>query len=170
MDAVAARAGVSKATIYVHFENKRALFEAIVRRRAEAVFGELEFSETDGDVRRILLDLAKSYVGLLLSPEGLAMYRVVLAEATQQPDVGEAFYLAGPAYARQRVADYFCVLAKRGLLKLDKNEAALLSDMFLSMLAGDSHLRALFGLVPDSDRVERVIKTAVDLVMARCAV
>lgn len=167
MDAVAARAGVSKATIYVHFENKRALFEAIIHRRAEEAFASLEFSENITNLSQILLDLAKSFVGLIHNPSAIAMYRVVLAEATQQPDVGEAFYLAGPAYARRRVGDYFRALAKRGLLKFEDGEEYLVADLFLSMLAGDSHLKALFGKAPDADRVQRSIKAAIEMVLAR---
>lgn len=170
MDAVASRAGVSKATIYVHFANKRALFEAIIRRRAEAVFGQLEFSESTTDVRQSLLDLGASYISLLMNPDALAMYRVVLAEANQQPEVGEAFYLGGPAYARRRVGDYFVALSRNGRIAITEDEAPLIADLFLSMLAGDCHLRALFGKSNDELRVRRMISCAVDLVMGRCAV
>jgi TetR/AcrR family transcriptional repressor of mexJK operon len=169
MDAVAARAGVSKATIYVHFANKRALFEAIIRRRAERVFGRLEFSETVSDPRQALTDVARLYTGMLQGADSLAMYRVVLAEARQQPDVGEAFYLAGPAYARRRVGEFFTALAARGLLSFVGIDALVVADLFLSMLAGDCHLRALFGQPNDSARVEAVIAGAVGMVMARCA-
>ncbi len=170
MDAVASRAGVSKATIYVHFANKRALFEAIIRRRAEAVFGQFEFSENTRDVRQSLLDLAASYIALLMHPDALAMYRVVLAEATQQPEVGEAFYVGGPAYARRKVGDYFIALRRNGRIAIAEDEAPLIADLFLSMLAGDCHLRALFGKPNNDERIKRMIGCAVDLVMARCAV
>jgi TetR/AcrR family transcriptional repressor of mexJK operon len=167
MDAVAARAGVSKATIYVHFKNKQALFEAIVNRRTAAVFGTLEFSEARSDLRQILTDLADKFLNLLLGRETLAMYRVVLAESTHQPEVGQAFFDAGPAYARRQVADYFRALERRGLMKFDGADPAIIADLFLSMLAGDSHLRALFTQAPDQDRVRRIVAAAVELVAGR---
>lgn len=165
MDAVAARAGVSKATIYVHFANKRALFEAIIHRRAESVFGQLELPDTEGDVRQILRDLAHRYVAMVNSPEAVAMYRVVLAEARHQPEVGEAFFLAGPVYGRRKVGLFFSALSQRGLLNIAESDAVQVSDLFLSMLAGESHLRALFGLPSDAAQIDRVVDSAVDLVL-----
>jgi len=168
MDAVAARAGVSKATIYVHFQSKRALFEAIIRRKAEKVFGSLEFTPSGGDVRQTLFEMAKNFLRLTLSPDACAMHRAVMAEAAQQPDVGEAFYQAGPAYARRQIGEYFIALGKSGRLKLDPEDAPLLADLFLSMLAGDCHWRALLGQTIDEERIGRISAMAVDLVMARC--
>ncbi len=169
MDAVASRAGVSKATIYVHFASKRALFEAIIRRRAESVTSQFVVPRGAESLRQTLLDLARNYLAMLLSPEALAMYRVVLAETTQQPDVGAAFYRAGPAFTRQQVGEFFFELAERGLMVMDRAQAQLAGDMFLSMLANDCHLRALFGVGNEAAAQQQRIETAVDLVMARYA-
>jgi TetR/AcrR family transcriptional repressor of mexJK operon len=169
MDAVAARAGVSKATIYVHFANKRALFEAIIRTRGEAVFGDIALGDNQADLRQTLTELGKNYIDLLLSDEALAMYRVVLAEARQQPEVGEAFYQAGPAFGRKRVANYFMDLTARGLLALTAAEASIVSDLFLSMLANEHHKRSLFGLPVDKAAQLRTLDTAVDLIVTRYA-
>src|ERR1700761_9598484 len=61
MDAVAARAGVSKATIYVHFEGKRALFEAIIRRHTESLFSLMQMPEKVDDLKAALIVLAQSF-------------------------------------------------------------------------------------------------------------
>jgi TetR/AcrR family transcriptional repressor of mexJK operon len=169
MDAVAARAGVSKATIYVHFANKRALFEAIIRNRGEAVFGRVTFAANVADLRQALTDLAQNFVEMMQSAEALDMYRVVLAEARQQPEVGEAFYQAGPGYGRKLVADYLFGLAERGLLDLTRDQAAIVSDLFLSMLSNEHHKRALFCLPVDQAAQARSLAAAVDLIVTRYA-
>lgn len=170
MDAVAARAGVSKATIYVHFEGKRALFEAIIRRHTETLFNRIQLPEKTTDLREALTMLAKSFVEMILTPDALSMYRVVAAEAARQPEIGEAFYAAGPAYTRQRVAEYFLTLARRGLMRVEDSEARLLANLFLSMLAGDCHTSAMFGRGQDKGCLEQQIRAAVELIVARYGV
>ena len=167
MDAVAARAGVSKATIYVHFEGKQALFEAIIRRHTEILFSRIQLPDKISDLRQALTLLAKSFVEMILTPDALSMYRVVAAEAARQPEIGEAFYAAGPAYTRQKVGEYFLTLARRGLMRMEDSEAALLANLFLSMLAGDCHTSAMFGRGKDKVCLEQQIRTAVDLIVSR---
>lgn len=170
MDAVAARAGVSKATIYVHFEGKRALFEAIIRRHTESLFSHMQLPDRIDDLRHALITLAQSFVEMILKPEALSMYRVVAAEAVRQPEIGEAFYNAGPGYTRQKVGEYFLNLAKRGLMKMDESEAPLMANLFLSMLAGDCHASQLFGRDMEKGRVSKQVEAAVDLIVARYGV
>lgn len=167
MDAVAARAGVSKATIYVHFEGKQALFEAIIRRHTETLFSHIQLPDKIVDLRQALTVLARSFVEMILKPDALSMYRVVAAEAARQPEIGEAFYAAGPAYARQKVGEYMLTLARRGLMKMDEVEAPMLANLFLSMLAGDCHASAMFGRGQDKDCLDKQIQTAVDLIASR---
>lgn len=170
MDAVAARAGVSKATIYVHFEGKRALFEAIIRRHTEILFSHIQLPDKIDDLRAALIVMAQSFVEMILMPDALSMYRVVAAEAVRQPEIGEAFYSAGPGYTRQKVGEYFLTLSKRGLMKMDETEAPLMANLFLSMLAGDCHASQLFGRGFEKGRVSRQVEAAVDLIVARYGV
>jgi TetR/AcrR family transcriptional repressor of mexJK operon len=170
MDAVAARAGVSKATIYVHFEGKQALFESIVRRHTETLFSQVELPEKTTDLRQALTILANSFVQMILTPDALSIYRVVAAEAARQPEIGEAFYAAGPAYARQKVADYFLSLLRRGMMRMTEAEAPILANLFLSMLSGDCHASAMFGRDQGKACLENQIRTAVDLVVSRYGV
>jgi len=167
MDAVAARAGVSKATIYVHFEGKRALFEAIIRRHTETLFNRVVLPEKVTDLRQALTAMAQSFVDMIQTPDALSLYRVVVAEATRQPEIGEAFYVGGPAYVREKVEDYFRSLAKYGLMKLDDSQAPTIANLFLSMLTGDCHMQSLLGRGQDQADLRRQVETAVDLVVLR---
>ncbi len=46
---------------------------------------------------------ARTYVGLLLAPISLALYRVVIAESARFPQLGRAVFEAGPAIASARL-------------------------------------------------------------------
>lgn len=167
MDAVAARANVSKATIYAHFDNKRALFEAVISARCEATFADAGMPERYDDARQALLALAATFLNLIMRPEALAIHRVIIGESPRLPEVGEAFYAAGPAPFQQRVGRLFADLTQRGLLDVPEDDIPLVVDVFLSALKADLHLRALLGLPPSDRERDAVAKLAVDLIMAR---
>jgi TetR/AcrR family transcriptional repressor of mexJK operon len=169
MDAVASRANVSKATIYAYFDGKRALFEHIVRERCQHVSGVADMPSEAVDGRAALRQLATRLLGLILSPEALAMHRVVVAEAPRLPELGEAFYAAGPVPILASIARMLNELTRRGLLSVPEAHAALLAELFLNMLKGDVHTRALLGVPSSHDDHHALLDMAVDLVMTRYA-
>lgn len=143
MDAVAAKANVSKATIYAHFENKRALFEAMISKRCEVAFEGLQVAASYDNAYQALYELSLRFMTLITAPEALALHRVIIGECTRLPEVGEAFYSVGPARARNRVTDLFRDLTARGLLTMPESDTEIMTDLFLGMMKGDLHLRAL---------------------------
>ncbi|PKU26196.1 TetR/AcrR family transcriptional regulator [Telmatospirillum siberiense] len=172
MDAVAARANVSKATIYTHFDNKRDLFEQVLRGRCQCVFADADIMGDigeAGDVRSLLRRLAGNMLEVILSPEALAINRVVVAEAPRLPEVGETFYAAGPTTAMGRLTRMFNDLSSRGLLTIPPEEAPLVAELFLNMLKGDAHMRELLKVSPRRQNHRRLIEIAVDLILARYA-
>jgi AcrR family transcriptional regulator len=93
MEDIAARAGVSKGTIYLYYPSKEAVFEALVRanllpvlERAEALLAEPGASPTE-QLQRIL-GLIGQVIG---NPRLVAIPRLVLAEAGNFPDLAR-FY------------------------------------------------------------------------------
>ena len=166
MDAVAARAAVSKATIYAHFTNKRALFEAIVNQRCEAIFSNIPLPEDITDARQALSHLGLRFLSQILQPEALALYRVVLGESPRLPEVGEAFYSAGPAAGQRIVGQFLAEMTRLGCLSIPDAQILPVTDMFLSMLKGDLYTRALLGLKQSPRSIDSVVAAAVDLVLA----
>jgi TetR/AcrR family transcriptional repressor of mexJK operon len=170
MDAVAARANVSKATIYAHFDNKRALFEEVIRGRCRRLFGKGDISSYIGDAhdaRAALRQLASDLQDVILSPEALAIHRVVVAEAPRLPEAGETYYAAGPVPALDRLTRMLNDLTRRGLLAVPETEAPLVAELFLNMLKGDAYTRQLLGVAPSRDDHRPLLDIAVDLILAR---
>jgi AcrR family transcriptional regulator len=122
MDEVAARAAVSKQTLYKQFEDKQHLFAAIildttvdvVDRLSEAVASTLEDAQ---DVRAALRDLAAALQRSLLQPEVLKLRRLVIAEADRFPEVGRAWFEQGFHRAVVILGQALQRLADRGLLR-----------------------------------------------------
>lgn len=98
LDEIAARAGVSKGTLYLYFENKQALFmavvqEAILPRIAE---GEARLDEageaTEADPERLLREMLISWWEVVGSSRLGGIPKLVMAEAANFPEVAQFYY------------------------------------------------------------------------------
>src|SRR6516162_399634 len=89
MDTIAREASVSKATVYAHFAGKEELFGAVIERECERYFARFSAGELDpGDVRTSLTVLGRRFLELVLSPDAIALPRVLLGEVTRFPALG----------------------------------------------------------------------------------
>ena len=99
MDAIAREAAVSKATVYAHFNSKEALFGAVVADVAEQHFGGFTALELDPrDIEASLTTIARRFLDLVLSPEAVALNRILIGEVTRFPALSEAQLLALPVF------------------------------------------------------------------------
>ena len=170
MDAIARRAGVSKATLYAHFTNKDDLFAAIVATECARAVPALIDPELESlPVAEGLYRLGRDFLELLLSISALSVYRVVVAETPRFPELGRAFYRSGPERSLALVADYLERAHQKGDLEVaDPREAAAL---LLGMIRGFPQLRCLLGVgevpVPAAER-NRHVQAAVTLFVQGC--
>lgn len=145
MEAITQRAGVSKATVYSHFPTKHALFAAIVHGRCACLVPQIEAAtETKAPPAEVLTAIGHAFLEILVSDTALSLYRVVVAEAPRQPEVGRAFYEAGPDRLAGSLASYLADQARQGKLAL--RDPRLAAEQFLGMICGHHHLRVLLGI------------------------
>ena len=165
MDTVAARAGVSKATIYAYFKGKDELFGELIRQHCDNCFSPIKapdlLAQDEAGVKAALLHLAHRFWDLVTSPEALGAYRIVVAEAPRFPEIGQAFYAAGPAQGHQAATRFFSDLAQRGLLDLPDPRAA--AEFFIGMLRSDLFTRRLLGIEDNGRSVDAMIEGAVEV-------
>jgi TetR/AcrR family transcriptional regulator, mexJK operon transcriptional repressor len=151
MDAIAREAGVSKATVYAHFAGKEDLFGAVIERECERYFARFSAGELDvGDVRASLTVLGRRFLELLLSPDGIALHRIILGEVTRFPGLGEVFWRAGPERQRVQIEAFLKSAAASGTLALA--DTRLAAEQFVSLVRGDVQLRHLLRLEANADQ------------------
>jgi len=143
MDKIAAAAPVSKATLYNHFTSKNELFAAVVGELCTSLLQTLTLSEDD-DVEHSLQKIAASFVELLYSADGLAMYRLVVAESHEFPELGQLIYDNGARLALIQLETYLQQLQNSGCFYIPDTRFA--ADAFFSLLKGDLHFRCLLGI------------------------
>lgn len=168
MDAVLARTGGSKRTLYKYFRSKDELFAAIVGNVSDRVLAALRPPLQGGDIRETLTIMGARYLGVLLSPEGLALYRNMVAEAPHFPELAETFFSNGPGRASGNLAAFFRDQKAQAVLQVESPQRA--AAQFLGMVRGDVHLSAvLLNRKPTKLAVRKAVATAVDIFLCGTA-
>ncbi|MCA0201804.1 MAG: TetR/AcrR family transcriptional regulator [Proteobacteria bacterium] len=162
LDDVVRRAGGSRATLYGHFGGKEGLFAAIIAQQCELIVAPLQaLSEEDRTPEKVLADVGRCFMDILMSARGLGLYRMVSAEAARFPALGAQVFACGPKAAADRLAVYLQTQVETGVLALP--DADLAARHFLEMVKGDLHTRALFNVapMPTSAEIDTCVKGAV---------
>ena len=94
LEDVARRAGVSKGTLYLYFDNKEALFRAMVTAKLEATLAHAEeFIRTwEGSTADLLREFTRDYWKHMNQPEKLRLARVVVSELSSFPELAKWYY------------------------------------------------------------------------------
>jgi len=169
MDEIARRAGVSKATVYSHFDSKPALFGAIVQQRCQRTMSAMLTEMSDQPVAETLTAVARQFLDVLMMPGSLPLYRVVLAEAPRFPELGRIFYEAGPDRCAVSLAQYLVELDTRRILSVPEPRRA--AEQFLSSVLGHIHIRMLLGVAdaaPPAEEREKQVAAAVSTFLEGC--
>ena len=142
IEAVARRAGISKRTFYHRFRGKEVLFEAVVRRLIERWTPPLDATLFEGSSLADTLRRAGEYMlGVALTPEALALHRVVIAEATRFPGLARILHELGAATGIERIARVLEPRIASGELRaMDPQFAA---EQFILMVVSGPRRRAL---------------------------
>ena len=128
VDAIALKTGVSKATIYNHFYDKKGLFLAIVEAEnaeARARFDTL-LETPSGDLEADLRLIGEQLLRLIRTPSNVHLYRIVAAEVDRFPELSRSLYESRMLEGQRKMTLYFERAAAMGLLTAgEPAEAAL---------------------------------------------
>jgi TetR/AcrR family transcriptional repressor of mexJK operon len=162
MEDVLAKIGGSKATLYRHFADKAELFQSAVEALCDEWSKPVHsFTPPEADLTATLTALGGHFADLVLTPQAIALHRLVTAEAERMPEVGRAFFEHGPAAGQAVLATYLRQARDAGEIAVaDPLRAA--AQLYQAML-GDAQMRLLTNSPhkPDDDEVRESISVAV---------
>jgi TetR/AcrR family transcriptional regulator, mexJK operon transcriptional repressor len=168
LDRVAAEGGIAKMTLYRHFPSKETLFEGLVTATCESMREGLEntpTADTDKPIANRLADELRAFTSALIEPEGLALYRLIVADGWRFPELARVFDRSGMRVIRRRIAE----LLETGEAPDDQSRQVAAEVVALAL--GDAYQRALLGIAEDGDGevFARQIDVAVKYGLGRAA-
>lgn len=161
MGEIARAAKVSKGTLYVYFDNKEALFRALIaeqRRLAAERLTALEAGESD--VETALARFAESLITALTEPDHIALVRMVVGVVEEFPDLGRALYNSGPAFGAAHLATYFEARQAEGLLAMDDPKLAAWHFLGMCKEPAMSAVSLAASPQPDAETIEGYARAA----------
>ncbi|MCH2076378.1 MAG: TetR/AcrR family transcriptional regulator [Rhodobacteraceae bacterium] len=168
VDEIARRAGVSKATLYSYFPDKRLLFVEVMKRECEGRAKAAEAFIDKAAPPDIVLPVAgRIMVDIFLSEFGQQTYRMSIGESGKFRELGQRFFDAGPGLIERELVPYFEEAEERGELKIE--DKILAAHQFAELCK--SHIFPLTMLqirdeIPAEER-DYVVTEAVKMFMAR---
>jgi TetR/AcrR family transcriptional regulator, mexJK operon transcriptional repressor len=149
IEAVATHAGISKRTFYHRFDDKSALFAAVVHEIIEQIRPPPGVPLVEGaTLRDVLRRIALMMLRAALSPQALALHRLVMAESARFPELVRAVH--GDGSTREAISLISGVLAHEPresreprAAKLSAENRAFAAEQFIFMVVTLPQRRAI---------------------------
>jgi TetR/AcrR family transcriptional regulator of autoinduction and epiphytic fitness len=168
MSDVAREAEVSKATLYVYFQNKEQLFAAICAERRERNISELSaMLDVNRPVDVVLTEFGTEALRRLSQPFVVAAHRIVIGVAERMPEIGREFFEAGPHRLALALADFIAHHVKAGRLETD--DPHLAAAQLLELGQATIFRPRLYAVVQEpatEEEISRVVSSAVRMFLA----
>ncbi len=149
MEAVAASAGVGKATLYARYATKQDLFQAIFAARIEAwqAAGGDAVEVEEADITTWLRHRALSMLHALRDPEIRAFDHLMVSEAPRFPELARAFHDMGHMLNVRLIAER---LARADGENAPSERTLMVAKLFASGLIGWIRQESAIGQVEDT--------------------
>ncbi|MDH6269094.1 TetR/AcrR family transcriptional repressor of mexJK operon [Rhizobium sp. SG_E_25_P2] len=144
VEAVAAKAGVSKVTIYNSFKDKDTLFETVIDSIMEGVVGDPAWAETGQPLKQRLNQIGAVFLTSALGPYGRMMVRTLSVVLHGNVELSKRLYEAAPGRAYAAVAAVVEEAMAKGTVKADS--ARLAAEDLISLWEGGLMVKAAIGL------------------------
>ena len=143
-DMIQQAAGVSKATVYARYATKEALFNAVIEAECAQFLGTVRQTEIRSrQLHDVLAALARAYLRIVLSPQALALYRVVIGEAPRFPALARQFYLVGPHGFNVIVERHLEEAAAAGQVDFSSVGLEMAAIHFVNLVRGEAQMQCL---------------------------
>jgi AcrR family transcriptional regulator len=160
MDAIAAKARISKRTLYARHPDKWTLFNSAIYDRLGRFLVPVETVQYEpGDLNAALLAVARDMVAGVMRPEFLAVYRIVAFEGQRRPEFGRWIHDARRRPAVQTIATI--LQHHRDELRVNDFERA--AEQFMSLTVDVGLRFGVFAIKMTPRDVQHHLEAAVDL-------
>ena len=163
---IADTAGVSKVTLYKHFDSKEQLFIEVISEAFDQALGDVadlalaRLTGTD-DLRERLLAVARSWLAGATSPEVTNLRLLVISVTRQFPELGLQWLERSPQNLAPGIADALRDLSARGYIDVPNPDLAVIQ--FYALTICPHVVRSMFGTPFDPRVTEDLLTRGVDM-------
>ncbi|UAL12381.1 TetR/AcrR family transcriptional regulator [Caulobacter segnis] len=168
MSTIAAKVGGSKSTLYNYFKSKEEIFQAHVERycswQGAEMFALLD--DEGDDVRAALTRLGRRYITNVMSDRNMRHFRLIAAASERSPDIGRAFYEAGPLRGARLLGGFLARMKLEGRIQIDDPIAG--GHLFIGLCQNRMLKARLVNYIgaPTPEEVDAEVAIAVSTFMA----
>ncbi|MCH7335610.1 TetR/AcrR family transcriptional regulator [Acinetobacter sp. NIPH 2699] len=168
MNQIAKEAGVTKLTVYNHFQDKANLFLCAIEETCEESICAKEFVLTaETNFEQALYLMCHRALSIIYLPEALKLDRVLFELAAEQSPLTQQFFDA----SHTRMCNVWCDFFQQAIaLKfIQADEPLIQTELILSLMLGTRHHRVLLGLtpVPTITEIDQMIQHAIALFLLK---
>jgi len=164
MDDVAREAGVSKKTLYRLVPTKADLFKASVTDRIARFMLAIDREALQAlPLAEALERILTQYGVLTLSPDTVAIQKLVITESERFPDLSVAFFTEAIMATQRVLGDFLADQCRRG--RLDLEDPLLAAGMLRGMMIMEPQRAAMMGqaALPSAEEIGRRARACVSL-------
>lgn len=168
MNQIAKAAGVTKLTVYNHFQDKENLFICAIEKTCEASIQAQPFTlSADSDFKRAFFQACELALGLIYLPEAIKLEHLLVELTVEKSPLAARFYHASHQRMRLLWEDFFRQAIEFGCIQADAVEQQ--TSLILSLLLGVRHHEVLLELcpAPSAAEIEKIIKDSMNLFLLK---
>lgn len=168
MNQIAQEAGVTKITVYNHFQDKVNLFICAITETCEETLCTKQFDlDTSADFYQTLFIVCSRALQIIYSPEALKLDHVLLELAAEQNPLALQFFEASHTRMENQLAEFFQKAAQLGFIQAD--DPIYQTELLLTLLLGVRHHKVLLGITaaPNAQELEQIIRDAINLFLLK---
>ncbi|MVT05948.1 hypothetical protein CD006_25670 [Enterobacter sp. 10-1] len=188
MDAIAARSGSAKSTLYRYFDSKESLFSSLIAIASQEHDGEiinflyrsghgsqfsslsgnaidsLNFPDHEEDCQYALIKFGQYILTSFHTPQSLAVRRMMIAASTN-PDLGRLFYQQGSARVVYHLEKYFKPFIEKGYFY--NADPHVVACHYFGLLESEINEAGLYNVIVQlSERqISNIVSRAVEVFM-----
>ncbi|MEY4983900.1 MAG: hypothetical protein RIR62_2166 [Pseudomonadota bacterium] len=164
IEAIAARSSVSKVTVYGHFGDKQAIFDALLERELDRISDRISSAaQVDGPLPLRLATFGEELINCLTQPCHLALDRTVALESQRNPQLGRRFFDNGPGRVHDILARLLAEAQNRG--EIGEGDPQVMAQDLVSLWFGYQAIERRFcgGCAPDPNDLRQRVGHALRL-------
>lgn len=168
MNQIAKEAGVTKLTVYNHFQDKNNLFMCAIEESCEESIRAKQFQLTaDSDFKQALVLMCQRALSIIYLPEAIKLDCLLFELAAEQSPLTRQFFDA----SHTRMCHVWCDFFEQaiGFKFIQADEPIKQTELIISLMLGIRHQQVLLGLapVPTADEIDQMIEHAIEIFLLK---